>query len=373
MSKKLRIGLNATCFSSRPSGAKQRFIGVYTELFKLMHDCEFIVYEPIDFQIRDLFKDCNNVKYKVTPMKSYSRFQRNLAGFFYWRKEFLNSTFDIFETFNFPIFSYGDHISMITIHDLRGIHIEKSFIKKLFYKFSYNYTIQKSDVVITVSEFMKNELLKYFPKANIRVLYNGIDEKFFYRNNISMKLQKEILFEKYHLPDNYCLSVGHFEKRKNYSNLILAIEILKKNMRPFPLIIVGNDSGEMQNLRRLISDKGLEKLIFLLEAITDKELEILYRNSKFFIFPSTYEGFGIPIIEAMKFNIPCVLSDIEIFREIGIQDYLYFNPEDPSSIANTILLAVDKNKKIPKTSVFEKFKFYNLAKNLKDIYYGVLN
>ena len=144
-------------------------------------------------------------------------------------------------------------------------------------------------------------------------------------------------------------AVGHFEKRKNYINLIHSIDILRdKNIK---LIIAGNATTKEEikyknKLQNLIYENKLNYRVKLFNNLNDDEIKWFYKNCELFIFPSTYEGFGIPILEAMVFEKKIILSNISPFREIIRYDRsIFFNPNNPKDIAHKIRINFKKSTK----------------------------
>jgi glycosyltransferase involved in cell wall biosynthesis len=222
---------------------------------------------------------------------------------------------------------------------------------------------------------MKNEISNHFPNTSISVIYNGIDTK-----DVYSATDTEIsgVISKFKLPSEFILAVGHFEARKNYSSLIKALEILHASDSKINFVIVGNDSGEMNSIIKMSESLGLKNYVKILSGITDIELKIIYKKAKLFVFPSSYEGFGIPILEAMYAKIPLVLSNIPVFREIaGDQCPLYFNYSDSKSIANNIsnLINSSANERQEMINqgkkIVEDFDFDIIAESLENLYKAV--
>ena len=329
----MKIGLNATCFNDRPSGAKQRFIGIYKELFKQLNNDEFIVYGPSDCEISAWFNKPENVIFKQTPLLSHSRLQKYLRGFMYWPTILKSEKLDVFEGFHLPLVNAPTGRTILTIHDIRGIILNGSWRERAIYKTTLERTLKTVDHLITVSESVKNEILALYPKISISVIYNGIDIEAF--ENIS---KSDILkvHQNLNLPEDFLLAVGHFEKRKNYLSLIDAIDRLHRRGRSISLVIIGNDSGEMTTVKEKVDSLKLSNYVRILKGLTDIEVRCIYNLCQLFVFPSLYEGFGIPILEAMAAKRPIVLSNIPVFREITQGQGAYFSYDDPDSIASVI-------------------------------------
>jgi glycosyltransferase involved in cell wall biosynthesis len=366
----MRIAINATCLNDRPSGAKQRFIGIYGSLFKELNDTEFIIYEPLDCNVTRWFDDQHNISSISTPIPSIGRFGKFSASLFYWGDAFKFEDFDIFESMHLPIVKYKNGINVLTIHDLRGLDKSNNFVNRQLYKKVLHLALQIADHVVTVSEAMKAEILEFFPHNSISVLYNGLNYKNF--NNIS-NLDCESFLNKYLLPSGYLLAVGHLETRKNYHRLISSLLLLSKRGIDAPLVIIGNDSGEESKLIEYVNNLGLRNRVFILKGLSDLEVKCAYALSVLVIFPSLYEGFGIPILESMASGRPMVLSDIPVFKEITQNKYIYFSPYNIDSMSDAIELglisSVARNKMIKYGySRVQDFDFDILGKNLANKY-----
>ena len=365
----MKIGLNATCFNDRPSGAKQRFIGLYSQLFNLMRDSEFIVIQPSDCIMNQWF-DSPNVKFVSTPIPSEGRLKKFFQGSIFWDQTLKNENLDLFECFNLPSVRHSSAFTIQTIHDVRSLRENSSIIEKMIGKYVHKTAIAKTNKIITVSQTMRDEILNYFPSANIEFLYNGIDLDNFV---LPRSLDLDITKKKFSLPSNFLLSVGHFEHRKNYSNLIHAIKSLKEAGQDYFLVIVGNDNGNKNKIAEQINSLNLHKNIVLLSNLSDTEVKCIYALSTAFIFPSIYEGFGIPILESMAFNKPVILSDINVFKEITEDQGVYFDPKDIWSIGEKIRKVTEDPNLSSRLIEYgrkrvKEFDFKNLAPKLLDIY-----
>lgn len=329
----MRIGLNATCFNFRPSGAKQRFIGIYTALIRQMSGAEFVIYEPSDCNIAGLFKGFPNVSSRKTIVRSTGFWRRQLSAQLYWPYAFSRESFDVFEGMSLPFFHSPSGFNILTIHDLRYIHASKHGPNHLLSTYIIRKALHIADHVIAVSSSMKKEILDFYPHANVSVIYNGFDPVSF--GSVCESASQSFLTRNL-LPEEYLLAVGHLEKRKNYSALINAVSLLHKRGIRIPLLIVGNDSGELASLQNQVASLNLSRYVHILTSLTNKELRDIYKSCSLFVFSSSYEGFGIPILEAMASGCPMVLSDLPVFREITEGQSIYFPHEDIASIADAI-------------------------------------
>lgn len=329
----MKVGINATCLNVRPSGAKQRFIGIYGALFRLLPDVQFILYEPKDCRVGDWFPGQLNLQARRTPIPSAGRIAKLLSGFRYWPKAFKRDHLDLFEAMHLPLVRPKRVTTLLTVHDVRGIYPGNGFLRKISFSNALRNALRRADHVVTVSSAMCDEIRNFYPRTPVSVVYNGIDASIF--DSISADDCHQVA-KLYSLPSRFLLSVGHFERRKNYPGLIRAISILKAKGQILPLVIAGNDSGGMAHLQEQVDHLGLLDQVHLLTGLSDYELRCIYLLCRLFVFPSFYEGFGIPILEAMAAAKPMVLSDLPVFHEITQDQAMYFPARDPHAMAAAI-------------------------------------
>ena len=366
----LKIGLNATCLNDRPSGAKQRFVGVYGELVKRLPDAEFVVYEPADCRVGAWFDGAPNVTARRTPLPSEGRVSKFLQGLGYWRMELSRERFDLFEGFNQPLVRAPTGQTLLTIHDIRRMYSEYGVLERTVYKLALGNSIAHADHVITVSETMKQEILGFFPGVSISVIYNGLNATEF---ATVTDADLQTVRRKYGLPENFVLAVGHLERRKNYLRLIDAMAKLRDRGQSCSLLIVGNDSGERKVIEERIESAKLTGTVKFLNGLSDLEVRCVYKLCSLFVFPSSYEGFGIPILEAMAAERPMVLSDIPVFREITQDKGVYFPHDDAEAMAAAIEAVLSSGSERARLIDYGKervqaFSFQSLAGQLENLY-----
>lgn len=366
----MKVGLNATCLNNRPSGAKQRFLGIYGYLFKLLPDVEFVVFEPRDCRVANLFPSLPNLSKRETPIPSLGRVGKLLKGHNYWNSSLASENFNAFEAMHMPLTRPSKGKTLLTIHDIRGLNRENSFAMRKIFSTVLRNALKRADHVVTVSNTIRSEILRFYPSTPVTVIYNGVDSSAM--QNVK-KQAIDAFRAKYNLPREYLMAVGHFEKRKNYAKLIKAIELLKQRRFDCSLVIIGNDSGELAPLKRLISEMGLDNNISFLTNLSDDEVRCAYSNCSLLAFPSSYEGFGIPILEAMAAGKPMVLSDLAIFREITQDQSLYFDEKNVEAMADAIEIGLS-SQQVRDNMVeygFQRihdFEFEQLANRLCQLY-----
>lgn len=363
----MRVGINATSLTDRPSGAKQRFIGIYSNLISAHAEINFVIYEAHGVSVEKILGTYKNVEYVQTPICNGNKFLKYLKSKIFWFSVFRKEKFDVFDSLNLPVFCPKNARSILTIHDIRYIY---SGFWSWFNKFVLKMALRRANIVVTVSDAMRKEILRFYPRAKVEVIYNGIDIKLFREKS----LRKFDFCEKYNIPNDFILAVGHLEKRKNYSRLIDAMHILSLKNQLHCLVIVGNDSGERERLNQKLVDLNLSNQVFVLENLSDSDLVAAYQAAQCLVFPSMYEGFGIPILEAMAASLPIVMSDIEVFREITEGKGHYFSPYDSACIARNIEKLLQSNQDKMRSVVYGEarvnfFDYKNLSKDYVRTYY----
>ncbi len=298
-----------------------------------MPHVDFVIFEPSDCRMEQWFSGFSNIEVRTTPIPSEGMVGKFLHSYFFWSRALASDKFDVFEGFHLPIPKPPTGKLVFTVHDIRRLHADWSRTERFAFRHALGKALKNADLVVTVSESMKQEIQPYCDNTPIQVVPNGLDTVGTAPPSYAALRAFRV---KFGLPNAFILAVGHLERRKNYPKLIEAIATLRANGSQVSLVIVGNDSGERALLDAQISAKGLSQQIALLSGLSDFEVRCAYAACRLFVFPSTYEGFGIPILEAMDAACPMALADIPVFREITEGRSAYFSPDDPYDIARVI-------------------------------------
>lgn len=229
--------------------------------------------------------------------------------------------------------------AVVTIHDLIFIqHPEfyKSLDRWIYHK-KVKAAIERADQIIAISRQTMNDVLEEFsfPQDRIQVLYQSCNEVFYDRRT---DRDKEIVREKWNLPKDYILYVGALNENKNVEIILKAMKVLKGTM-DLPLVVVGHGIEYRARLEKFIMSNQLtDRVIFASDSGNPSPLELssFYQMASLFIFPSHYEGFGIPILEARFSGIPVIASNSSCLDEAGGPNTFYFNPYDEADLANNI-------------------------------------
>lgn len=260
-----------------------------------------------------------------------------------------------------------------TVHDFsfilyRDFHPKEriEYIEKYFFN-----NLDRSDMIITGSEYTKREILKYtkFKEDKIVVIYHGIDHNLF---KVYQKI--ELGFD---LPSKFILSVGSIEPRKNLLRLLKAYQGLPLEIKDeYKLLLVGFSGWENSEIISLI--KELEEYVQYLGFISDEELAQVYNLATLFVYPSLYEGFGLPVLEAMACGTAVVSSGLSSLPEVGGDAPLYCDPYSITDIQEKIVSTLADSSK--RDSMVEKglaqaqkFSWQKSAQEHKRVFKLMLN
>jgi len=231
--------------------------------------------------------------------------------------------------------------SIVTIHDIFSVTDRDFFIKRrpfhwlfrLYFKFLTKITIDRADVIITVSRYCEEEIKRVFNphKKQIQVVYNspGIipDERL-----VSPRL----------IQQNYFFYLGNFRGYKNVPTLINGYgRFLQRSGSKMDLVVAGNDAHT--GMLILVKKLGIENRVHFITRPSDQIIDNLYRNASVFVFPSKFEGFGIPPLEAMSYGVPVVISDAAALIETANGAALIFDRNSPDDLADKLIKITEDN------------------------------
>ncbi len=229
---------------------------------------------------------------------------------------------------------------IVTIHDVSFAEHPEFYAPGdcLRLRLTVRRAVRSARTILTVSEFSKREIVRIFqvPESKIRVIYNGVGPEF--RPSDDLDASRACL-KRYGLQKPYFLSVGNVCRRKNQQVLLRAFAhwCHRKKTREHRLVLAGKLMGSVQSLWGDVRRLGLEPAqVALLGFVADEDLPTLYAGADLFLFASLYEGFGLPVIEAMASGTPVVLSQTTCLPEIAGDAALYVDPENPVLIADAI-------------------------------------
>lgn len=230
-----------------------------------------------------------------------------------------------------------------------------------YHRFSMDAALRAATKMITVSEFSKREIhdVYDYPLDDIVSIHNGLNTR---KVTMNEKAQRAVL-GKYgiRVDEEFLLFIGRIEQKKNIPRVIEAYALLRdKYGYEGKLVLAGSPGYQYEKVQELIDKNKLREHIIETGWIKDEDIAVLLHRAKAFIFPSLYEGFGIPVLEAMDAGVPVVCSDIEPLREIAGEAAVFFDPNAPESIAevtNGLLSDEARQKELVELGKAQKDKF----------------
>ncbi len=222
----------------------------------------------------------------------------------------------------------------------------------------------KADKILAISQTTKHDIVSYFkiPDENVVVMHLAASDVFRKIDGID----KKPLLKKYHLKEPFILYVGGLDYRKNVLNLLKAVVLIReKDGFPYQLVIIGKDVSrknmpEALEIKGFIAKENLWSNVKLIDFVTGDELIKFYNLAKIFVFPSLYEGYGLPVLEAMQCGTPVACSNILSVKEVAGDAALYFDPdttENMSKEINTLINNVDLREELRKKGLQQAKKF----------------
>ncbi|WP_270088354.1 glycosyltransferase family 4 protein [Sphingobacterium sp. SYP-B4668] len=203
--------------------------------------------------------------------------------------------------------------SVVTMHDLIFLRYPEwyGYWDRKIYNKKFKQACHEADSIVAISEQTKKDLQTFFavPEKRIQVIYQGCHPEFKIAKTADERIQ---LLKKLGIPSSFLLNVGTIEPRKNILSVIQALEEID-----YPLVIVGKKTDYQTDLQKFIAQKKMHHRIFFVEGLSMRELSILYGAATAFVYPSKFEGFGIPIIEALYSGTPVISNKEGVFPEAG--------------------------------------------------------
>lgn len=255
---------------------------------------------------------------------------------------------------------------IVTIHDLIFMKYPQYYkaADRFIYSHKTDNALRSADAIIATSEQTKNDLLKIMPDDDIpiHVIYQDCDPLFHLPVS---EIQLSLVRENYGLPKTFLVMVSKFEQRKNHLNLLKAVTL--GNKTGYPIVLVGKQGDTYNEVQHYIDAHQLSSQVQVLNDVPTTDLPAIYSLAKASIFPSLYEGFGIPILESLACGTPVLTSENSCMQEISGDAGLYFNPSETESISD-VLTTFDKSGVFDtlKAAIPSRIEMFSNTKILKD-------
>lgn len=327
-----KIIVNGSIIHEKPTGLGIYAINIIKELSK---DENVEVYSPVDIEGVGVKKISKYVKPSYKKIGGFMRFLwTQIVLPFKGEKDDI-----IYHPFQYLSF-FSKKKQIITIHDFIPVYYPNvAKHQNIYYKYIMPTLIKKAYKIICISENTKKDLISLYDVDidKVKVIYNGYDENLFNNKEINEGITK-----KYKLNKPYMVMVGAGYSHKNLEVVIEAFKNLKEQVN-LELVIVGGNSDYIVKLKEMVKKYQLGNITFT-GYVSDEDLKDLYGNSEAFLYPTLYEGFGLPILEAQACGTAVICSNNSSLPEVYGDSAVSFNPTDVNSVENAIKILIKDNE-----------------------------
>jgi glycosyltransferase involved in cell wall biosynthesis len=227
--------------------------------------------------------------------------------------------------------------TLVTIHDLIFLKHQEQYpwIDRQIYALKTKYAARHADRIIAVSQETKRDLIEMYavPEQKIEVIYQSVDRQFYHK---ASDQDKATIAKRYKLPAKYILNVGSFFPRKNQIRLIEAYDRIKDQIAE-DLVLVGSEGHMLPAIRNLVEEKKLSPRVHIIADISSRDLPAVYQSASLFVFPSLFEGFGMPVLEALFSGTPVIASRGGAIAEAAGAGSAFVDPYDVEDISVRML------------------------------------
>jgi len=346
------IGIDIRNIGKKRTGDEVVFFNLVKSLSELDKKNEYILFSDICDQktiekVSEKLDINNKTNFRIICLKTANKFTWN---FWTLPRHIRKNPVDIYLTQYITPFFVPKSTKIITIiHDV-SFNFYPKFIKwsdLFFLKILIPMSLRRADKIIGVSKFTHDEIIKYYKinPSKVTWAHNAVSEDFSKQDISDDKIKK--VKEKYVLPEKFILYLGTLQPRKNIPVLIEAYALTKNELHGIKLVIAGGKGHNFdKNIDKCIKKYNLQSEIVMPGFIDEEDKSAIMKSADIFVFPSLYEGFGIPILEAMSVGTPVIASDIPPHKEIAGSAALFFEPNNPRDLSEKIIsLADNKNLK----------------------------
>lgn len=354
----------------RVDGTRVYLASLLNHFSQLNPEDDFLLYHKGKFNL------------KLKPLKAKNYAFKKLNSFPFWTQT--KFAWEVFKdkpdvlwmpVHNLPFLQRKSMKTFVTAHDLAFKLFPETFSKKDLLKLNLlaDYSFQKTDKIIAVSQATKNDLLRFYPKIkeeNVRVIYHGVDLGF-WQAELDESEVKTVLNQYNLKKGSYIISVGAIQPRKNLFLLIEVFEKIKHNFPDLKLVLAGGYGWLFEGILKRVKESNFSSDIILTNSISFELMRILLRNAKVAVYPSLYEGFGIPVLESMASGVPTVCARNSSFIEIGGEAAIFFetnSSEECQEKVEKILLNKVLQEELSKKGLqrVENFSWEKCAKETLD-------
>ena len=384
-----KIVVDATPITPQPSGVGLYVANLIDHLWQLQLSEKFelgIVYQPSfkNWVQRNLSFPESLQRYSESyflpfPVRITNFLLKNLPQAFpLWLEKYTHYP-DIFHGTNFNVFPYQKSLKVITLYDLTFLRYPE-YVDRVV----ANYTprvkqcLQWTDLVITISESTKQDAINYLQISPEKIHVTPLASRY-YPNYLSVEKQEQIKQScEYNFNQPYILFISTIEPRKNITALITAFNYLKQKYKiEHNLVLIGKKGWRYEPIFQAIAESTYQNYIYHLDYLSDDLVALFYTLAEVFVYPSHYEGFGLPVLEAMKLGTPVITANSSSLPEVVGDAGLLINPDDPIELAEAILQVIS-NSQLQQDLIIkgqkraEKFSWHKTAKETLKAYSKIL-
>lgn len=385
-----KIGIDARFYGPFAKGLGRYTQEIVDNILKMDKENHYVIFLGRHNFDELIIGNNKNVKKVLVDIKWYSLKEQFFFPYYIWKEKL-----DLihFTHFNVPIFCPTKFI--VTIHDLiltkfktvraTTKHPIVYNLKDFFYRLVIKSALKKSEKIITVSNFTKNDIVEQFKikPDKIKVIYEGVSNLSKGRDSLFIaKLNKDEILGDYHISSPYFLYVGNAYPHKNLEFLVKSFLEWRSKNPGFKLVMIGKEDFFYKRVKdyaeEIITKNKYENSIIFTGYVPDEKLEILYQGAMIYIFPSLYEGFGLPPLEALFNSCPVLSSKAASMPEIIQGGALYFDPGNYSDFSEKLnALVGDDNLRqelvLAGKEVLKKYNWWECAFKTKEIYSQLLS
>lgn len=371
----MKIGFDAKRAYQNFTGLGNYSRDLIEHLIKEYSENEYFLFAPKDSKNSrlDFLSNYDNTQ-SVFPHNKLNKTFKGLWRTINMEKSIIKNDVDIFHGLSneIPRVKNKKIPYIVTIHDLIFKRFPRNYrsIDRKIYNIKYKYAVKHADLTIAISEQTKQDIVEFYKinPESIKVIYQTCHENF--RKEYSQE-EINLTKKKFNLPKEFILNVGTIETRKNLISIINAMSVMKMDV---PLVVVGKKTQYMNFLKIQMKKMNFDsKKIIFLEDVSIDELPIIYSLSSLFLYPSLFEGFGIPILEALNCKTPVISSKGSCFQEAGGDFSKYIDSENKEEFAFQIEECLT-NTKLRESMIIQGLKHADnfqpnkISKQLIDVY-----
>jgi glycosyltransferase involved in cell wall biosynthesis len=338
---KIRTGIYTPVAPSPHTGVGRQLYGLIAGLADIDSHNEYVLYTALDAPIS---MQAANFQNRPVPVRVSGRAKNHLFQLLQLPRLAADHNLDVLHIPNSMPLLFPYRPTIVTIYDLTEFALPQRVYEKgrhSYRRLANRLAARRADLIITTSANTRQDIVRYLgvDEAKVRVIYPGIDHEQFRPQPISPP-QRAHLAQKYQLPERFLLYVGKIQPRKNLPRLLRAFHQVRKTLPDLHLVLAGTGGWMSETLKTTILELELDPFVHFTGFVADEDLPALYNLAEIMVFPSLYEGFGFPVVEAMACGTPVITSTTSSLGEIADTAALCVDPtsiEELTAALQTLL------------------------------------